>query len=68
MPVEMTVRLVGFSEALCTVAGHKVVYMPGYSDDAIIHHRVLEPGLVIIQKPFSPDALARCIRKVLDSR
>jgi CheY-like chemotaxis protein len=44
----------------------RVLFMSGYTDDAIVHHGVLEDGLDFIQKPFSPDALARRVRVVLD--
>jgi signal transduction histidine kinase/ActR/RegA family two-component response regulator len=45
-----------------------VLYMSGYTDDAIVEHGVLEPGINFIQKPFSPDALALKVREVLDAR
>jgi CheY-like chemotaxis protein len=45
----------------------KVLFMSGYTEDAIVHHGVLEPGLEYIQKPFSPDALVRLVRGLLDS-
>jgi signal transduction histidine kinase len=44
----------------------KVLYMSGYTDDAIVHHGVLEEGTAFIGKPFTPTALARKIREVLD--
>ena len=44
----------------------KVIYMSGYTDNAIAHHGVLAPGLNFIEKPFSPEDLARKVRKVLD--
>jgi signal transduction histidine kinase len=44
----------------------KVLYMSGYTDDAIVHHGVLEEGTAFIGKPFTPTALVRKIREVLD--
>lgn len=43
----------------------KVVYMSGYTDNAIIHQEVLDSEAHFIQKPFSPNALARRVREVL---
>ena len=44
----------------------KVIYMSGYTDNAIVRHGVLDPQLVFMQKPFTPQALARKVREVLD--
>jgi two-component SAPR family response regulator len=46
--------------------GMKVLYMSGYTDNAIIHHGVLEKGMNYIQKPFTLEGLWRKIREVLD--
>ena len=44
----------------------KVLFMSGYTDDAIVSHGVLGPDIAFIQKPFVPTALAQKIRTVLD--
>ena len=46
----------------------KVIYMSGYTDDAIVHHGVLAPGLNFLEKPFSPKGLAHKVREVLDKK
>jgi CheY-like chemotaxis protein len=45
----------------------RVLYMSGYSDDAMIRHGVVEQGAGFLQKPFTPDALAHMVREVLDA-
>ncbi|MBC2696308.1 MAG: response regulator, partial [Desulfobacteraceae bacterium] len=45
----------------------KVLYMSGYTDTAIVHHGVLEPGQNFLEKPFSPEDIAREVRETLDN-
>lgn len=47
--------------------GLRVVYMSGYTEDAIVHHGVLEAGIVLLEKPFTEADLARTVRAVLDA-
>ena len=44
----------------------KVIYMSGYTEDAIVHHGVLNPGIAFLHKPFTSGTLGRKIREVLD--
>jgi two-component system, cell cycle sensor histidine kinase and response regulator CckA len=45
-----------------------VLYMSGYTDDAIVRHGLLSDAVEFIQKPFTPTALAVKVRSVLDAR
>ncbi|PYP33927.1 MAG: hybrid sensor histidine kinase/response regulator, partial [Gemmatimonadetes bacterium] len=47
--------------------GLRVLYMSGYSEEAIARHGVLDPGTAFLQKPFTPDALAWRVREVLSA-
>jgi PAS domain S-box-containing protein len=44
----------------------KVVYMSGYTDEAIVHHGVLDPEIAFLHKPFSSETLGRKIKEVLE--
>jgi signal transduction histidine kinase/FixJ family two-component response regulator len=45
----------------------KILYMSGYTDDAIVRHGLLDEKLNFLQKPFDSAAVARKVREVLDS-
>ncbi|MBZ5534625.1 MAG: PAS domain S-box protein [Acidobacteriia bacterium] len=46
--------------------GIKILYMSGYTDDTILHHGALGADMAFLQKPFTPETLARKVREVLD--
>jgi signal transduction histidine kinase len=44
----------------------RVLFMSGHPGDAVARHGVIPPGTAFLQKPFTPDMLARKVRDVLD--
>jgi two-component system, cell cycle sensor histidine kinase and response regulator CckA len=48
--------------------GMGVLFMSGYSDDAVMRHGVMQSGHALIQKPLTPEAFALRVRQVLDRR
>jgi two-component system cell cycle sensor histidine kinase/response regulator CckA len=44
----------------------RVLYMSGYADEAVARHGALDPRTAFLQKPFTPEGLARKVRAVLD--
>jgi signal transduction histidine kinase/ActR/RegA family two-component response regulator len=45
----------------------KVLFMSGYTENAIVHHGILDSGIAYLQKPIVPETLARRVREVLDT-
>jgi PAS domain S-box-containing protein len=50
------------------VPGTKILYMSGYTDDALMHHGVLETDFAFLEKPFTPDTLSRRVRDLLEQK
>ncbi len=62
-------QMSGCELAKCISSIHpeiKVLYMSGYTDNAITHNGILEEGIKYIKKPFEIEGLARKVREVLD--
>jgi two-component system, cell cycle sensor histidine kinase and response regulator CckA len=57
---ELTRKLVEQRPAL------RVIYMSGYTEEGIVHHGVLKPGIAFLHKPFTSQTLGQKIRDVLE--
>ncbi|MGE4062718.1 MAG: ATP-binding protein [Rhodospirillaceae bacterium] len=47
--------------------GLKVLYTTGYTRNAVVHNGVLDPGVKLLHKPFTLDALANAVRRAIDA-
>jgi two-component system cell cycle sensor histidine kinase/response regulator CckA len=47
--------------------GIKTLFTSGHTDDVMLRHGLLEPGLQFIAKPYTPNTLAAKVRAVLDA-
>jgi len=66
MPEMSGPDLVKLLRPLCR--GLRVLFISGYTDEAIVHHGIQQSGAAFLQKPFLPDVLTRKVREVLDQR
>jgi two-component system cell cycle sensor histidine kinase/response regulator CckA len=49
-------------------ANLEILFVSGYTDETMTSQQILQPGASFLQKPFTPDSLARKVRDVLDRR
>jgi CheY-like chemotaxis protein len=68
---DMVMPELGGREFACALQQYRpdarLVFMSGYTEDAVTRQSLLEPGAAFIEKPFTPDALTRKLRSVLDA-
>ncbi len=55
-----------YHRLITTAPALKVLYMSGYTPNAIVHHGILDAGISLLSKPFTADSLGRKVRDVLD--
>ena len=55
-----------YQQLLAEYTDLPVIYMSGYTDEAIVHHGVLADGIDFLQKPLTTSGLLRKVREVLD--
>ena len=55
------------AERLAVLRPHlKILFLSGYTDDAVVRHGVLHSEMAFLQKPFTPTALAIKVREMLE--
>ena len=68
---DMVMPELGGREFACALNEHRpgarLMFMSGYTEDAMTGQSLLEPGAAFLEKPFTPDALTRKLRGVLDA-
>lgn len=69
---DMVMPLMGGHELADNIVGIqpdiRILFMSGYTDNSIVHHGILQPGVKFIQKPFSMKEFLRKIREVLEEK